>query len=99
MTFSYHVEIIPVEMAKNCEYHSENLNETYNTCYVKRFCEGLEFDNKEGAQNVLEGDYLVQLFLQNNLWASSMWIVNVNSACLNVITMSLHTSDLKHLKN
>ncbi len=52
-----------------CEYYLQYPNDLHSMCMYKRSCEGLEFTN-EDRKTVLEEDYLIQLFLQNNPWAS-----------------------------
>ena len=52
-----------------CEYFLQHPNDLHNMCMYKRSCDGLEFTNEE-RKTVLKEDYLTQLFLQNNPWAS-----------------------------
>ncbi len=62
-------EMTSSKQTEACEYHSKYPNELFNLCEYKLDCEGLEF-TYEGGRNVLEKDYLTQLFLQNNPWGS-----------------------------
>lgn len=67
--FSYHEEATSSKQTGACEYYLQHPDDLHNMCQYKRSCEGLEYDDAD-RKSVLEEDYLIQLFLQNNPWAS-----------------------------